>query len=201
MTCKTSKSVFRRMCYNVSENLTMKDNSKEGCRNIIFAKDNVENIRKAIGCCKNVLICGIEGVGKITNTVMAVKDNNNVYYSGNPLDYEGKLRPGSYEKYLKYILSLKKDIRTVEDLNELLNTKDDIILIIDEIYGRNNTHLEQISRLFDMENIRVIQIVGCMKNMGSLIDKIDMIVELHLDSAFIVDKELAQAICRIFGKK
>ena len=201
MTCKTSKSVFRRMCYNVSENLTMKDNSKEGCRDIIFAKDNVENIRKAIGCCKNVLICGIEGVGKITNTVMAVKDNNNVYYSGNPLDYEGKLRPGSYEKYLKYILSLKKDIRTVEDLNELLNTKDDIILIIDEIYGRNNTHLEQISRLFDMENIRVIQIVGCMKNMGSLIDKIDMIVELHLDSAFIVDKELAQAICRIFGKK
>ncbi len=73
----------------------MKNNSKEGCVNIIFTKDNAENIRKAIDCCKNVLICGIEGVGKITNTVMAVKDNTNVCYSGNPLDYEGKLRPGS----------------------------------------------------------------------------------------------------------
>ncbi len=179
----------------------MKNNSKEGCVNIIFTKDNAENIRKAIDCCKNVLICGIEGVGKITNTVMAVKDNTNVCYSGNPLDYEGKLRPGSYEKYLKYILSLKKDIRIVEDLNELLITKDDIILIIDEIYGRSNAHMEQISRLFDMGNIRIIQIVGCMKNMGNLIDKIDIIVELHLDSAFIVDKELGRSICSIFGKK
>ncbi|NJD54940.1 MAG: hypothetical protein FIA94_00885, partial [Nitrospirae bacterium] len=61
-----------------------------------FGGDNVENIRTAIEHCKNVLICGVEGVGKISNTVKAVKDDTNVYYLGNPVDYEGKMRPGSY---------------------------------------------------------------------------------------------------------
>ena len=81
-----------------------------------FTGDNIDNIRKAIAQGKNILICGVEGVGKITNTVQAVKDATNVYYLGNPLDYEGKMRPGSYEKYLKYIHSLKKDIKIIEDI-------------------------------------------------------------------------------------
>ena len=52
-----------------------------------------------------------------------------------------------------------------------------------------------------MDNIQVIQIVGCMKNMGRLIDKIDIIIDMHHNGAFIVDKGLAKAICRIFGPK
>lgn len=173
----------------------------QGRSDLAFTGDNPENIRKAIEKHKNILICGIKGVGKITNTITAVKNNTNVYYIGNPFDYEGKRRPGSYEKYLKYIASLKNDITIVADLKELFDIKDEIILIIDEIYGRSEEELRKISRIFDTENIRVVQIVGCMKNMRELIQKIDLIVELHPDGAFFIDKELAVAICRIYGNK
>jgi len=169
--------------------------------NIVFTSDNAENMKAVIKCCKNILVCGIKGVGKITNTIQAVQDETNVYYTGNPVDFEGKSRPGSFEKYLKYIGALKKDIKRVDDLNSLIRLKDKIILIIDEIYGRSEEQLAAISRLYDMENIQILQVVGCMKSMGSLINKIDVIVELHNDGAFIIDKELGRSICAIFGKK
>lgn len=170
-------------------------------RDLVFTRDNSENIRRIMGLYKNVLICGIKGVGKITRTVTALRDNTNVYYVGNPLDYEGKRRPGSYEKYLSYIHSLKDDITIVEDIAKLFRMKTDVALIIDEIYGRSETQLERISRLMDMDNMQIFQIVGCLKNMGWLINKVDIILELHHDGAFIVDKELAVAICEIFGRK
>lgn len=166
-----------------------------------FSENNIDNIRKAIAQGKNVLICGVEGVGKITNTVQAVKDATNVYYLGNPLDYEGKMRPGSYEKYLKYIHSLKKDIRIIEDIESFFAITQPVILIIDEVYGRSDIEYAQISRLLDMKNVQVIQITGCIKNMKRLIDKIDFILELHIEGAFSVEKDLAQAICRILGKE
>ena len=58
--------------------------------NIAFTSDNVENMKKVIGGYKNILVCGIKGAGKITSTVQAVQDKTNVYYSGNPVDFEGK---------------------------------------------------------------------------------------------------------------
>ncbi|MEJ2685304.1 MAG: hypothetical protein P8Z71_13040 [Candidatus Sulfobium sp.] len=180
---------------------SVRKEAKVGYKDLVFTGDNSENIRKVMGLYKNVLICGIKGVGKITRTVTAVRENTNVYYAGNPLDYEGKRRPGSYEKYLSYIHSLKDDITIVEDIARLFRIKSDIVLIIDEIYGRSDTQLERISRLMDMENIQIFQIVGCLKNMGWLIGKVDIILELHHDGAFVVDKEMAKAICEIFGKK
>jgi hypothetical protein len=168
---------------------------------IAFTADNPANIRKALDRYKNVLVCGIKGMGKITNTITALKDKTNVYYVGNPYDYEGKRRPGSYEKYLRYISSLKDDVTIVDHIDDLFRIKNEIILIIDEIYGRREDQLEKIRRIFDIGSIRVVQIVGCLKNMGSLIDKIDLIVELHPDGAFVIDKDLGRAICRIFGKK
>jgi hypothetical protein len=179
----------------------MKTKEKDIGKKITFTKDNPDNIKQVIECYKNVLVCGVKGVGKISNTVQAVRENTNVYYIGNLVDYEGKTRPGSYQKYLSYILSLKKDIHIADNMDALLAVKDDILLIIDEIYGRSEAQLAQIDRLLDMRNIRIIQIVGCMKYMGSLIDKIDAIVELHLDGAFMIDKELGKAICEILGKK
>ena len=179
----------------------MKKTPKADDKNIVFTGDNVENMKKVIDYYKNILICGVKGVGKITNTVQAIQDKTNVYYTGNPVDFEGKSRPGSYEKYLKYILTLKKDIRRIDDINTLFSLKDKIILIIDEIYGRSEEQLAEISRLYDRENMQILQVVGCLKSMGPLIDKIDVIVELHNDGAFLVDTELGKAICRIFGKK
>jgi hypothetical protein len=180
---------------------TMSKDETESSGKVVFTKDNPGNIRSVIEYCKNIVVCGVKGVGKITNTVQAVKDNTNVYYVGNPVDFEGKKRPGSYERYLNYIMSLKKDMTMVRSIQTLFKVKQNIILIIDEIYGRSDAQLEQINKLLEMENIQVIQIVGCMKNMGDLIDKIDIIVDMHHNGAFIVDKELAKAICRIFGPK
>ena len=181
--------------------ISMKKDDKEGCGSIPFTGDNPENLRKVLACYKNVLVCGIKGVGKITNTIKAVKENANVCYIGNPVDFEGKRRPGSYEKYIGYIMSLKKDLKVIDDITRLFRTKDNLILIVDEIYGRSDSQLEQISRLCDMENIQVIQIVGCLKYMGKLIDKIDVILQFHPDTAFTIDKEFAKAICDILGKK
>lgn len=186
--------------FTLSDN-RMKKAVKESFRDLVLTADSPSNIRLLLGNYKNILVCGIKGVGKITNTVTAVKEKTNVCYLGNPVDFEGRRRPGSYDKYLKYILSLKADMRVVDDIGSLLGIKDKIILIIDEIYGRSESQLEQISRLFDAEDIQVVQIVGCLKNMGDLINKIDVIIELHPDGAFLIDKELCLAICRIFGKK
>jgi hypothetical protein len=179
----------------------MKKDETERSNNIAFTKNNPDNMRKVLEWYKNILIRGVKGVGKITNTIRAVKDDTNVYYIGNPVDFEGKRRPGSYEKYLTYILSLKKDLTIVSDLQTLFGVKRKIILIIDEIYGRSEAQMEQIEKLLDMENIQIIQIVGCLKNMGHLIDKIDIAIDLHHHGALVVDKELAKAICRIFGIK
>lgn len=180
---------------------TMGKEETESSVKVVFTKDNPGNIRSVIDCCKNILICGVKGVGKITNTIQAVGDNTNVHYIGNPVDFEGKKRPGSYERYLNYIMSLKNDLTVVKSIQTLFKIKQKIILIIDEIYGRSDAQLEQIDKLLDMDNIQVIQIVGCMKNMGNLIDKIDIIIDMHHNGAFIVDKGLAKAICRIFGPK
>ena len=168
---------------------------------IVLGPDNAENIRLIMSSYKNALICGVKGVGKITNTITALLDKTNVSYVGNPVDYEGKRRPGSYEKYLRYIRSLKQDIRIVDDPAKLLRAKEPVIVIIDEIYGRSEIQLEQIVKLTEADHVRTVQIVGCIKYVGDLIKKMDVIMELHLDGAFIIDKELAAAICRIFGQR
>jgi hypothetical protein len=179
----------------------MKKAVKESGKDLVLSGDNPANIALVMAHYKNILICGIKGVGKITNTVAALKEKANVCYIGNPLDFEGRRRPGSYEKYLQYIHSLNGDIRIIDDIDSLFRKKEKIVLIIDEIYGRSEQQREKISRLFDRENIQVIQIVGCLKNMGDLINKIDVIIELHPDGAYLIDKELGRDICRIFGKK
>jgi hypothetical protein len=168
---------------------------------IQFTSDNPDNILKAMENNKNVLIRGIQGVGKITNTMKAVRNKPNVYYIGNPVDYEGKRRPGSYEKYQQYICSLKPDLTLVSDVAALFDVTVPIVLIIDEIYGRSPEQMNQITRLLDMQNVGVVQIVGCMKYMGRLIEKMDIIIDLHHDTAFTVDKALAISICSTLGKK
>jgi hypothetical protein len=179
----------------------LKKNMDNKSAMMVFTNDNTSNIRKALEEHKNILICGIEGVGKITHTVQAVKDRTNVCYLGNPVDYEGKMRPGSVQKYLGYIRALKHDIKIIEDIEGVFLIDEPIILIIDEIYGRSVAEFVQIGRLLDRKNIQIIQITGCIKNMKHLIDKMDIILELHVEGAFSVDKDLAQAICRILGRE
>lgn len=174
---------------------------KETAKHIVFTADHPDNIRKAMEVHKNILICGIKGVGKITHTIKALKDNTNVYYVGNPVDFEGQRRPGSPERYLKYILFQKSDITVVEEMDSLFEIRDNIILIIDEIFGRSEHELEQIGRVMDMKNIQVMQIVGCMKYMAGLITRVDLILQLHPDMAFVIDRDFAGQICETLGTK
>jgi hypothetical protein len=179
----------------------MKKGRKERFSGLILTDDNVSNMKQLIGQYKNVLVCGMVGVGKIINTVSALQEHTNVFYIGNPVDYEGKQRPGSYDKYLSYIISLKQDLKVVDSIEDLFSVTDNIFLIIDEIYGRSKKQFEQIGRLFDMQNIRCIQIVGCMKYMKQLINKIDIIVVLETNGAFTIDREFGKAVCKILGRK
>jgi hypothetical protein len=179
----------------------MKKRAKESPQDIVLTEDNVSNMKKVMDIYKNVLVCGIKGVGKITNTVAAVKDNANVYYVGNPVDHEGKTRPGSYEKYLKYIRSLKKDIHIVRDIESLFKSKNEITVIVDEIYGRSEAEYQKIGTLLDMQNVQGAQIVGCLKYMGSLIDKIDIVVVLEHSGAFTIGKTFAQSVSGILGRE
>ena len=178
----------------------MKKQEKNKCTGIILGEDNAENMRSLLGCCKNIIVCGNRGVGKITNTVRAVADRKNVFYVGNPVDHEGRSRPGSFEKYIQYVMSLKDDMSMIADPALLVDSRDDIIVIIDEIYGRSRGELEAISILLDQKNIKIAQIVGCLKYVGRLIEKFDVIVEFHLDGAFIIEKEFGKAITRVLAK-
>lgn len=167
---------------------------------VVFTPDNTENMRNVIRRYKNILVCGIRGAGKIRYAVKALKDSPDVYYIGNPVDHEGRSRPGSYQKYVRHIMDIKKDLRIADDISSLLNMKNNCTVIIDEIYERTDQQIKQISSLFDKENIRCIQIVGCMKYMKDLIYKIDFIMVLEPDGAFTVDKAFAQTVCKVLNK-
>lgn len=171
------------------------------CDRIVLTKDNAENIKRLIACHKNILVCGIKGVGKIIFSLAALKDAPVVHYLGNPFDFEGRRRPGSYDKYLRDIISLRPDLRIVQDIDRLLKTEEEIVLIIDEIYGRSERQLGQIEKLLEVGHIRIIQVVGCMKNMGPLIGKVDIILVLEQEGAFTVDREFGMAVCEILRKR
>lgn len=174
---------------------------KTADHDIAFTANNTENMRKIIDRYKNILVCGIQGAGKIRYAVKALKDDPDVYYIGNPVDHEGKSRPGSYAKYVKHFLTIKKDLNMVGDIDDLLARDSAFTVIIDEIYDRSSLQIKQISSLFEKENAKCIQIVGCMKYMRDLIYMIDFIMVLEPDGAFTVDKEFAQTVCKVLSKK
>ena len=152
---------------------------------------------------KNVVISGEEGVGKITSTLQAVQDMELVYYIGNPVDYLGKPRPKGYDKYINYIMSLKKDMCVIAD-EEILSLTPSVfsgresVLIIDELYGRNHEQQEKIVEILNIENVKVFLITGCLKNIGRIVHGIDIVLMLTKDGVLQFDREFAGQICTIF---
>ena len=175
-------------------------------------EDGIENretvareIGDVIGRYKNVVISGEVGVGKIIRTFDALQDKQNVYYIGNPVDYVGKPRPEGYEKYIDYIATLKQGMRIIAEEKEILSYDfrtlpgDDAIVVIDEIYGRSIEQHRKIVDILDIENVKVILIAGCLKNLGRIIEKFDIVVMLIHDGTLILDKEFVMKICVILG--
>lgn len=185
---------------NTGATESMHGDNRSRTEDLIFSDDNSANMKQVISRYKNILVCGIKGVGKITHSLDALVDSKNVHYIGNPVDFEGKKRPGSYDQYVQGIQMIKNDIHIVKDISRILKLKIPIVLIIDEIYGRSDKQREQLSKIFDMPNVQCIQIVGCMKYMRDLIKKIDFIIVLEPVGAFTTDKKFGEAVCRILGE-
>ena len=169
-------------------------------------EDVVQELRETIGRYKNIVISGEVGVGKITKTLEALRETGNVYYIGNPVDYVGMPRPKGYEKYIHYIVSLKSDMRILMEEREVLSfdfaslPEKGAIVLVDEIYGRTAEQYERISRILDIEGIKVIIVAGCLKNVGKIIRKIDIAVMLIHDGILLLDRDFVVKICTVLSK-
>jgi len=165
----------------------------------------ITRVREAMGQYKNIVISGEEGVGKITNTLEALHDADNVYYIGNPVDYVGKPRPKGYDKYINYITSRKKDMHIIAGEKELLSfdpaslPEKELVLVIDEIYGRSEEQYERIIRFLQVEKAKVFLITGCLKNIGRIVQGIDVGLMLTKDGVILFDREFAIKICSVLS--
>ncbi|HAM50592.1 MAG TPA: hypothetical protein DCP92_07810 [Nitrospiraceae bacterium] len=167
----------------------------------------IHEIKEVIKKYKNIVISGEVGVGKIIHTLEALQNRDNVYYMGNPVDYVGKPRPKGYDKYIDYIRSLKKDMRIIASEKEILSvdfsssTKKGTVLLIDEIFGRGPKQHEKILEILDCEKVKVIIIAGCLKNIGRIIQKCDIVLMLIQDGTLLLDKEFVEKICSVLGSE
>ena len=163
-----------------------------------------EVIRETIDGVKNIVITGEEGVGKLRKTIEALQDRDNVYYIGNPFDYKGNWRPKGYDKYIFDVMSLKRDLFIISNEIEILSidpgqlSEKSPVLVIDEIYGRNEAQHEKIAALLAVRNVKVIIVTGCLKNIGGLAKYLDLSLMLFEDDSYLtVEREFLNKICSI----
>lgn len=182
----------------------MLSSNKRGLQ-VINKEAIITRIREAIGKHRNIVISGEEGVGKITNTLEALRDTANVYYIGNPVDYVGKPRPKGYDKYINYIMSLKKDMHIIAGEEELLSfdpaslPEEELLLVVDEVYGRSEAQYDKIIEFLQVEKAKVFLITGCLKNVGRIIQSINAGLMLTKDGVILYDREFAIKICSILS--
>lgn len=160
-------------------------------------------IRQVIDSNKNTIVSGEEGVGKIRHTVAALQEKNDVYYIGNPFDYEGKRRPQGYEKYVQEIMSLKRDMYVIANEIEILSinpsslTGTPPILVVDEIYGRSPRQCDKLVQLLDNQNVKVVMITGCLKNAGKVIEYFDAAIMLTNDGLLQIERDFFIKLCML----
>lgn len=178
---------------------------------IIFSRDNSETIKKIAKDNRNIVVCGIQGVGKLTVTINAVKDMDEVFFLENTFDYDGRLKEQGYKKYINFILSLKKDMTVIssfldeaavplfaeERSKPLFAIRKHKVVVVDAIYGRNEVEKEHIIKLLENKDVTVILIVRCIKYLDTIIRKFDVIVELTQDGALLLSTETAEMICKV----
>lgn len=179
--------------------------------NIIFSRNNSETIRKITRDNRNIVVCGIQGVGKLTVTINAVGDMDEVFFLENTFDYDGKLKEKGYKKYTEYILSLKQDMTLISSFTDeaatplfgeekskhIFGIRKHRVVVVDGIYGRNDVEIEHLLKLLGNKNVTVILIVRCIKYLHDLIRKFDVIVELTQDGALLLATETAEMICKV----
>lgn len=149
-----------------------------------------------------IVVSGDEGVGKILHSLDALKEAENVYFIGNPLDYRGESRPGGYEPYLEHIRSLKPDLTMIATEKDLLSIEPSSLagtsttFLVDEVYGRSDAQRAKLYELISAGAVRTVIVTGCMKNLHNLIDLVDAGLMLTGKSALFVDGDYVKKICR-----
>ncbi len=162
-----------------------------------------DTIREKIDSAKNIVITGEEGVGKLKKTIEALQDRDNIYYIGNPFDYEGKWRSKGYDKYILDVMSLKRDLYIIANEIEILSldplhlSKKEAVVIIDEIYGRSAAQYEKLTALLAVDRIKAILITGCLKNIGRMSQHFDLAVILTGQGLLTIDREFLNKICTV----
>lgn len=164
-----------------------------------------EAIRKSIARYKNIIICGIQGVGKLTNTIKAVKDRSNVFLVENTFDFDGKTKAKGYKRYLEYLYSLKSDLFIIDNMTspkgmKFRENREDRIIIVDGIFGRNEKDIEIISSLLEDYDVRVILIDRCIRYLEDMLEKFEITIELTHDGAVILPIDTALQICKVLNK-
>lgn len=179
----------------------MKSNDKQ----FITSPDKTEPVKSVLKNHKNIVICGIQGVGKIYNVVSALKDKPNVYILQSNVDYEGKFKEIVFTKYIEFLRSIKEDIQILPAIDEetkknLLASKEPIYLVIDGLYGRAKEELSHIYDLIDAEHITLLAIVRCLNHLRSMITQFDIVLELTHDGALYLSVQTAELICQVLSK-
>lgn len=166
---------------------------------------STEAISRAIARYKNIVICGIQGVGKLTGTIKAVKDHPHVYLIENTFDFDGKTKAKGYDRYIGYLKSLKEDLIIIEGLltergREFTNSKEDRIIIIDGIFGRSDREIEALANFYENYDVRVILIDRCIRYLEDILPHFEIVIELTHDGAVMLPIETALQICRVLNK-
>ncbi len=164
-----------------------------------------EAVSRAIARYKNIIICGIQGVGKLTSTIRAVKNHPKVYLIENTFDFDGKTKAKGYDKYIKYLLSLKEDLVIIEEVlsekgREFIQSTDDRIIIIDGIFGRNEREIAAIASFYENYDVRVILIDRCIRYLEDILGHFEIVIELTHDGAVMLPIETALEICSVLNK-
>jgi len=164
-----------------------------------------EAISRAVARYKNIVICGIQGVGKLTNTIKAVKGRLNVYLIENTFDFDGKTKAKGYERYINYLKSLKEDLIIFDSMFSetgiaFSQSNEDRIIIIDGIFGRSPKEIEAISGFFENYDVRVILIDRCIRYLEDMLNRFEIVIELTHDGAVLMPIETALEICRVLNK-
>ncbi|MBF0329157.1 MAG: hypothetical protein HQL10_08355 [Nitrospirae bacterium] len=180
----------------------MEKPKKNNTTAIIHSRENPDIIGSILKKHKNIAICGIQGVGKLTIIVEAVKNSEGVFFLENTFDYDGKIKERGYSKYIKYLLSLKNDMTIVSSFHELEQKQTSVkALIVDGIYGRNSDEIEALFRMLDNKNLIVMLIVRCIKDLAAMLRRFDIVVELTQDGALLLSIENAEHIAKVLNKR
>jgi hypothetical protein len=150
---------------------------------------------------KNVVVSGEEGVGKLRYTLAALKSEQNLYYIGNPFDYEGKTRAQGYDEYVRQVRSLHTGMQVVLRESDILSldvskiSGTGAVMVIDEMYGRCPTQCEKLLGIFLNDTIRVAVITGCLRNVGVGCDSLDRGVLLTEAGLFEIEQTFLKKMC------